>query len=162
MTTFNSEWLANRQAKQAQATLANRESVKRKMGGLMTVEEFNGTGFGKEDKLQESCVAWFRMQYPDLILYSSLNGVKLRGGGREWKRLEAAGAMPGVADLFLSVPSGDLSGLYIEMKTKKGTQSDTQKAFEAKAVAKGYGYAMPRSLGEFMRVVQTYLETGVY
>lgn len=162
MTTFNSEWLAKRQAKQQQNTQANRAAVKGKLGGLMSVDEFNGTGFGKEDKLQEACVAWFRIQYPNLVLFASLNGVKLRGGGREWKRLEAAGAMAGVADLLLSVPSGELAGLYIEMKTKRGKQSDTQKAFEAKVVAQGYGYAMPRSLGEFMRVVQTYLDSGTY
>ncbi|MEL7226888.1 MAG: hypothetical protein AAGL17_19140, partial [Cyanobacteria bacterium J06576_12] len=77
-------------------------------------------------------------------------------------RLEREGALSGVPDLFLAVPSGDLAGLYIEMKTQRGTQSDEQKDFEAKAIALGYGYAMPRSRPEFERVVRSYLRDGTY
>ncbi len=62
----------------------------------------------------------------------------------------------------MAIPSGDLAGLFIEMKTKQGRQSDTQAAFEAGVVAAGYGYAMPRSMDEFIRIVKQYLEKGVY
>jgi hypothetical protein len=65
-------------------------------------------------------------------------------------------------DLFLSVARGDLHGLYIEMKTRTGTQSAKQKAFEADAVQAGYGYAMPRSLEEGINVITSYLKAGSY
>ena len=90
----------------------------------------------------------------------------LHGDARQramrWGILEREGAVPGVADLFLSVPSGDLAGLYIEMKTPKGRQSDNQKAFEADVIAQGYGYAMPRTFEDFQRIVKSYFETGKY
>ena len=66
------------------------------------------------------------------------------------------------ADLFLSVPSGDLAGLYIEMKTPKGRQSPEQLEFEQEVLEQGYGYCTPRSSREFERAVKMYLETGYY
>ena len=121
-----------------------------------------------ESEIQTKCVAWFRAEYPKFrrLLFSIPNGVKLHGTEKEriitWKRLEREGAVPGAPDLFLSVPSGDLAGLYIEMKTPKGTQQDTQKEFEADAIEAGYGYVMPRSEKQFRQVVRRYFETGKY
>jgi len=131
-----------------------------------------------EHRLQVACVTWFRLQHPQkrLLLFSVPNGATLAPAsgpginhlpvnvrrGMAWKKLEAEGAVAGAPDLFLSIPSGGLCGLYIEMKTPKGRQSDTQKEFEHAAIEQGYGYAMPRSVEEFIRVVKSYLETGEY
>lgn len=121
-----------------------------------------------EHDLQSQCVQWFRAQYPKkrMLLFSSLNGARLAGTKmqrvKQWRRLEQAGAVKGVPDLFLSIPSGDLAGLYIEMKTPKGRQTPEQKEFEVNAIREGYGYAVPRSLDEFIRVVRAYLERGEY
>lgn len=131
-----------------------------------------------EASLQSACVRWFRLQYPRKwrMLQANLNGAHIAPvsgprfrhlseaarRGIAWKRLEEQGAVKGAADLFLSIPSGDLAGLFIEMKTEKGRQSDDQKEFEAAVITEGYGYAMPRSLDEFRRVVQLYLEKGDY
>jgi len=97
-----------------------------------------------------------------MLLFSSLNGLKLAGGAKQGARLKRAGMTAGVADLFLSIPSGDLCGLYIEMKTpsKYSRQSKVQKEFEQAVLHEGYGYVMPRSLEEFKRLVRTYLEAG--
>lgn len=117
-----------------------------------------------EEQIQSQCVTWWRMTHPNkyMLLFSSLNGIKLSGGARQGARLKRAGMTAGVADLFLSIPSGDLAGLYIEMKTPKGRQQPNQKEFEQKVIAEGYGYAMPRSLDEFIRIVNNYLEKGEY
>ena len=130
----------------------------------MSAKEFTEAGWGREGRLQAACVEWFRSQpgYRNLLLFSSLNGANLVDGGRQWKRLEREGALSGVPDLQLVAPSGDLAGLFIEMKTQRGKQSAEQIDFESKAVAAGYGYVMPRSLDEFMRVVKQYLEHGTY
>ena len=115
-----------------------------------------------EEQIQCECVDWFRKNYPtkSMLLFSSLNGLKLAGGAKQGARLKRAGMTPGVADLFLSIPSGDLCGLYIEMKTPKGRQQPNQKEFEQAVIDHGYGYVMPRSLEEFKRLVKTYLEAG--
>jgi len=121
-----------------------------------------------EHSIQSECVAWWRKTYParKRLLFAIPNGAVFRGTDRQRKmegaKLKREGAVPGAADLFLAVPSGDLPGLFIEMKTPTGTQSKTQKAFEADVLEAGYGYAMPRSVDEFKRVVMTYLETGKY
>lgn len=121
-----------------------------------------------EHDLQVACLRWFRLQYPGKarLLFAIPNGAFLAGTplqrAKAWKRLEAEGAQSGVADLFLAIPSGDCAGLFIEMKTQRGRQQPAQKEFEAAVVSEGYGYAMPRSLDEFMRVVKMYLESGKY
>lgn len=122
----------------------------------------------REHDLQAACVRWFRMQYPKYsgLLFAIPNGAKLAGTpwqrAKAWKRFEEEGARPGAADLFLAVPSGDLSGLFIEMKTSKGRQSAEQVAFEADVVTVGYGYAVPRTLEQFIQIIDSYLQTGVY
>ena len=70
--------------------------------------------------------------------------------------------MPGVADLFLAVPSGNLCGLWIEMKTENGKQSVTQKQFEINMIRAGYGYVLARNRTEAEAVVTRYLESGEY
>ena len=121
-----------------------------------------------ESEIQQQIVAWFRAQYPTKrrLLFAIINGAVLSGDktqrARQWARLEREGANPGTADLFLSVPSGDYAGLYIETKTRAGRQSADQKAFEAAVTAAGYGYAIPRSLEDWQRIVKSYFETGKY
>lgn len=121
-----------------------------------------------ESTLQQHCVAWFRWQYPQKyrLLFAIPNGAFLQGDAKQramrWAMLEKEGANKGTADLLLSIPRGEFHGLYIEIKTPEGRQSDDQAAFEQAVLAEGYGYAMPRTFEEFQRVVKSYLETGKY
>jgi len=121
-----------------------------------------------EHQLQAACVRWWRIQHPKKarLLFAIPNGARLHGSGKQraiqWARLEREGAVAGAADLLLAIPSGDLGGLFIEMKTPRGRQSDKQKAFERAVLDAGYGYAMPRSFDEFVIVVRAYLERGEY
>ena len=123
-----------------------------------------------ESKLQQACVNWFRMKYSKkrILLFSIPNGAHLHGSSKakamQWKKLEREGAVKGVADLFLSISSGNYNGLYIEMKTtaKSSKQSQTQKDFEKEVLKEGFGYAMPRTFDEFVKVVESYFENGTY
>ena len=121
-----------------------------------------------ESQVQSGCVKWFRLQYPKfkMLLFAIPNGAVLKGDyvqrAKQMNRLKSEGLVPGSADLFLSIPSGDYSGLYIEMKTPKGRQSENQKKFEESVLSVGYGYALPRSLDEFMKIVKSYLDNGEY
>ncbi len=121
-----------------------------------------------ESRLQSACVKWFRAEYPKYkrLLFAIPNGVRLHGTEKErmitWNRLSKEGAVAGAADLFLAVPAHGRPGLFIEMKTPEGRQSNRQQLFEKDAIKAGYGYAIPRSEKEFRRVVRMYLETGEY
>jgi len=117
----------------------------------------------EESRLQQACVKWFRMQYScyNYVLFAIPNG-----GNRSKATgaiLKSEGALAGVADLFLSVPKVTYTetttkhGLFIEMKTKDGIQSDNQLAFQKVVELNGYQYAICRSIDEFMKTINDYL-----
>lgn len=132
----------------------------------------------EEHRIQKAFVTWWNLQYCrkyPKALFAVPNGGKLSGegyGGKaaatekerrlntaiKAKKLKAEGMLPGVADLFLSIPSGDYAGMYIETKTPTGDQSDEQKAFEAANVERGYAYIIMRSPDEGIAHVTAYLE----
>lgn len=109
-----------------------------------------------ESNIQCTCVRWFRYQYPRLVLFAIPNGGNRSAvTGAIMKR---EGVLAGVADLFLAYPSGDKHGLWIEMKTGKGRQSESQKVFQAEMERNDYGYVVCRSLDEFIDEVEKYIK----
>lgn len=112
----------------------------------------------EEHRIQATCVRWFRLKYPHLSprLFAVPNG-----GRRDdvtGARLKEEGVLAGVADLVLLVPNAKYHALLIEMKTPKGRQSDSQRAWQ-RAVAgnEDYLYVVCRSLEEFMKKIEEYL-----
>ena len=107
-----------------------------------------------ESNLQIQCVRWFRYTYPKLLIYSVPNGgIRTQ---RNARTLKAEGALAGVADLV--VVNGKGEHLYLEMKTPKGRQSETQKAFEEKCKTLNVPYKVIRSGMEFMAACQKFCE----
>ena len=82
--------------------------------------------YPSESSEQIAFVNWFRINYPELIIFSVPNG-----GFRnviEAKRLKDEGAVAGVLDLIVLMPKG--KSLYIEFKKQVGgTISKAQKEF---------------------------------
>lgn len=81
------------------------------------------------------------------------------GGARHLmiaKKLKAEGVKRGVADLFIYQASKEYHGLFIEVKTAKGTQSPYQKDFQKLAQLAGYKYELVRSLDETINVLKNY------
>ena len=77
-----------------------------------------------ESKLQILCVKWFRLQFPNVLIFSIPNG-----GQRSLitaKILKAEGTVSGVADLQILKAKKGYNGLFIEMKYGKGKQSENQ------------------------------------
>ena len=112
-----------------------------------------------ESALQSSCVQWFRMQYPKLALHLFAIGNGVPANARQGAIRKREGSVPGVADLFLMVPSGDLHGLFIEMKTPTGTVSQAQKEFRERATDAGYVHCTCRSIEQFQTVIRTWLKS---
>lgn len=112
----------------------------------------------EEHRIQTACVRWFRLKYPHLFarLFAVPNGG--RRDGVTGARLKAEGVLAGVADLILLVPNAGYHALLIEMKTPKGRQSESQKAWQQEVCAEGeYKYVVCRSLDDFIREVKIYV-----
>ena len=123
-----------------------------------------------EDKLQAACVEWFRLQYPQHVLFAIPNGGKRNA--ITGAMLKKTGTLAGVADLFLMASSvywrnridnfpGKVAerhyGLFIEMKTGKNGQTATQKDFQQKAEEAGYKYEICRTFEDFQKTINNYL-----
>lgn len=111
----------------------------------------------EEHRIQSACVRWFRLQYPKMKhnLFAVPNGGKR--DAVTGAKLKEEGALAGVADLILLKSNRFYGALLIEMKTPKGSQSDSQKEWESKITQDGYKYVVIRSLDEFRQVVKQYL-----
>ena len=110
-----------------------------------------------ESQIQKACVRWFRIVHRDIepLFFSVPNG-----GYRcatTARIMKAEGQRAGVADLILLVPRQGYCALCIEMKTRKGYQSEAQKVFQEKAEEQGAKYVVCRSLDEFQKVIRWYL-----
>lgn len=102
----------------------------------------------EESKLQRLCVKWFRLMYPNALIFAVPNG-----GSRnpiEAKNLKAEGVLAGVADLQIITQN---KTFFIEMKTPKGRQNENQKAFQSKVENLGFKYLICRTFDEFQNLV---------
>ena len=109
-----------------------------------------------EHRMQCACVKWFRLRYPDVVLFAIPNG-----GARSavtGRRMKDEGVLAGAADLFLSHPAKGLHGMYIEMKREDGSLQRSQKAFGDRVRSAGYAYEVCRSFDDFKEVATNYLE----
>lgn len=87
---------------------------------------------------QVAVIQWFRLQYPR---YSKCLWAIPNGGIRHIRtaiKLKKEGVLSGVSDLFLMIPKGTKHGLFIEMKSKDGKLSESQKEFIGTATIMGY------------------------
>lgn len=110
-----------------------------------------------ESNTQQYCVKWFKYYFDDLaqLLFAIPNGARV--SLTQARILKAEGMEAGVADLLLLVPSRGYHGMAIEMKTKTGRQSDSQKAFQKAVESQGYKYIIVRSVEDFRAQVKEYL-----
>ena len=111
-----------------------------------------------EHRLQCSCVQWFRLAFPK----HRHNLFAVPNGGYRTKatasKIKAEGALSGVADLILLLPSDTHHALCIEMKVDKGKQSEAQKEWQELIERDGYKYVVVRSIEDFIKVVTDYLK----
>lgn len=100
-----------------------------------------------ESKLQAACVKWFRLQYPDTLIFAIPNG-----GARNaitGAILKREGVIPGVPDLFVAETNKEYAGLFIEMKSEKGRLTESQKEIHKQLYIAGYCVEVCHSFEEF-------------
>lgn len=106
-----------------------------------------------ESRIQQNIVIWFRNNYclkhhnPRCAIFSVPNESKSK---REILQKKAIGMMSGVSDLIVVTPQ---KVTFVEVKTKTGIQSDSQKQFEQIVVNMGYTYLLVRSLEDFKNYI---------
>ena len=104
-----------------------------------------------EDQLQQQIIIWFKNEYQmhgKGLIFSVPNG-----GTRnmlEAKKLKQTGAMAGVSDLIVLLPS---KCLFVELKIEKGIQSEVQKVFEERVNNLSFDYFIIRSLEDFKTLI---------
>lgn len=111
-----------------------------------------------EHRIQQTCVRWFNLEYPELRgrLFAVPNGG--RRDALTGSKLKAEGVIAGVSDLILLKSNRHYGALLIEMKKPGGRQSPHQRWWQ-KAVCKQdeFKYVVCYSLDDFMREVRTFL-----
>ena len=106
-----------------------------------------------EESIQVACVKWFRLQYPNLVIFAVPNG-----GSRnlyEAKNMKESGTLAGVADLVIVGNGGKV--LFVEMKAGKNKQEDSQVLFQNKVEKLGHKYIICRSKEQFMKEVDLWI-----
>lgn len=112
-----------------------------------------------ESDEQKALIKWWSIQFPqfDNLLFHIPNG-----GLRNLKtavRLKAEGVKPGVADLFLALPTAKWHGMFIEMKRQHGNrQTELQKEFQAAVESQGYFYLLARGWEQAKNGILEYLK----
>ena len=133
-----------------------------------------------EDDIQKECVRWFKEEaYPELapLLFHPNNEPYFGAGktpdqkARAGARAKSMGVTPGVADLILLYPSAvnkyarydeiqesqPIHALCIEMKSRTGAQSDSQREWQRIVTQNGYSYVVCRSVEQFKRIIRDYI-----
>lgn len=108
-----------------------------------------------EDQLQQKIVIDFRNRNlkNDNLIFAIPNG-----GSRnqlEAMKLKKTGTLAGVSDLIIMIPN---KIIFLELKTEKGIQSDSQKLFQNKVNALGFEYCLIRNLKDYEELMQTLLK----
>jgi hypothetical protein len=111
-----------------------------------------------EDQLQEACVRWMQLQHPRAFFFAIPNGA--RTSIRTAVRLKKTGMRAGVPDLFISEARCGFHGLYVEMKSPKGSLSTEQKKAAVDLKVRGYAWIICRDFATFRNMVNTYLDGG--
>ena len=101
---------------------------------------------GAEYSLQQACVKWFRLQYPNYLCFSCPNEACYKNT----TYFTNIGLLRGVADLICVLPN---KVLFIELKSKTGRQSIEQKQFMEKVEGLGFEYHLIRNIEDFIELI---------
>lgn len=114
-----------------------------------------------EHEEQKNLIKWWSLYsksegIPEELLFAIPNGGKR--SVQTSRVLQSEGVRPGVPDLFLAYPCYGFSGLFIEMKRKKGGHvSEAQKEYIALLEENGYHAIVCNGFDEAREALTTYI-----
>jgi hypothetical protein len=109
-----------------------------------------------EHNIQVYCIAWFRLQYPEYLIYAIPNGGKRNAVTA--KKLKAEGVLSGVPDIHIPSAKEGFHGLYIELKAGKNKPTENQLFVMKKLRSEGYLCEVCYSFEGFRKTVTDYLK----
>lgn len=119
-----------------------------------------------ESQLQQAVIKWWALAHRGLGVTEERSLFAIPNGGKRG-RFEAAimkneGVRAGVADLFLSVPSGGFHGFYLELKAPNvaARPRPDQRSFLEAMSALGYMTACSNDWDEATNLIERYLKQG--
>ena len=113
-----------------------------------------------EERLQSEVVKYIKLQYPKVRFCASLGGTYT--GPRQAAKAKITGYSRGFPDLQITEPrtvDGVLyHGLFIEIKTHKGTATQVQKEWIKDLQERGYKAEIAKGLPEILNLIDDYLQ----
>lgn len=88
-------------------------------------------------------------------MFSIDHGVKLHI--KSAVNLKARGVAAGIPDVCLPVPRGGYAGLWIELKSRHGELSSSQRSWREILESYGHMYVVARALGDAVQAITQYL-----
>lgn len=114
-----------------------------------------------EGGIQATLMEWAMLmesRWPELKLLFHVPNGGARGKA-EAGRLKRQGVKAGVPDLMLPVARGGYHGLFIELKTEKGSLTPEQKEWLRMLQEQGYAAKCCKGLDEAMRTLTNYMQS---
>jgi len=121
-----------------------------------------------EESIQITFFEELRYRYKkvsDFVFHIPNGGSRIRKRNKkgEWYcpegvKLKRMGTKAGVPDVFVMIPNEDYHGLWLEFKSDKGKQQETQKEFESLCGIVKYKYVIARSVEEAFKYLLEYLK----
>ncbi|NIQ92405.1 MAG: VRR-NUC domain-containing protein [Deltaproteobacteria bacterium] len=109
-----------------------------------------------ESVFQAQCVEWYRLQYPDMIIFAIPNGGYKLSAQLAY-RFKAMGVLKGVPDLFVPHARNGYNGMFIEIKLPTTRATREQDEMHAVLKEENFRVEICRTIDEFIRTVQEYL-----
>lgn len=111
-----------------------------------------------ENKLQNMCVEWFRLKYPDVKGIAHCKNAYNQYGQHQ---ANSAGYTAGYPDLVIDSARRGFHGLRIEFKTPKGSVSKEQKEMHAYLAKEGYLVKVIKTYEDFKNLIEWYYGENV-
>ena len=108
-----------------------------------------------EDRLQSEVVKYIQLQYPKVRFCASLGGIYT--GPRQAMKAKRNGYQRGFPDLQITEARKGFHGLFIEIKTYKGTATQVQKEWIKDLQERGYKAEIAKGLPAIMDLIDDYL-----
>ena len=109
-----------------------------------------------EDRLQSEVVKYIQLQYPKVRFCASLGGIYT--GPRQAMKAKRNGYQRGFPDLQITEARKGFHGLFIEIKTYKGTATQVQKDWIKDLQDRGYRAEICKGLPEILDLIDSYLK----
>ena len=108
-----------------------------------------------EDRLQSEVVRYIQLKYPKVRFCASLGGIYT--GPRQAAKAKRTGYKRGFPDLQITEARKGFHGLFIEIKTHKGTATQVQKEWIKDLQERGYKAEISKGLPAILDLIDDYL-----